>query len=76
MRATVEFDPDTTKAIEDLRRERGAGLNEAVNELVRRGMLAKPSAHRFVPIRRDLGLKIDVSNVAGAVDLLEGPESR
>jgi Ribbon-helix-helix protein, copG family len=76
MRTTVEFDPDTAKAIEALRRERGTGVSEAVNELVRRGMVAPPEAAPFEPIRRDLGLTIDVSNVADALDLLEGPEAR
>lgn len=76
MRTTVEFDADTAKAIEQLRRERGAGVSDAVNELIRRGMFTENSAARFEPIHRDLGLTIDVSNVAEALDLLEGTESR
>lgn len=76
MRTTVEFDPDTTKAIEAFRRERGTGVSEAANELIRRGMLAQPSPPPFRPIHRDLGLTIDVSNVADALDLLEGPQAR
>lgn len=76
MRTTVEFDPDTAKAIEAMRRERGTGVSEAVNELIRRGLLAPPPEERFRPIHRELGLTIDVSNVADALDLLEGPEAR
>ena len=76
MRTTVDLDPDTAKAIERLRRERGLGLSEAVNELIRRGLVAEAPAHRFEPIRRELGLTIDVSDVADALDLLDGPDAR
>ena len=76
MRTTVEFDPDNEKAIEQLRREHGLGVSEAVNELIRRGLSAPAPTRRFEPIHRELGLTIDVSNVADALDLLEGPEAR
>ena len=76
MRTTVEFEPDTAKAIEQFRRDHGAGVSEAVNALIRRGMVAAPANRRFEPIRRDLGLTIDVSNVADALDVLEGPQAR
>jgi hypothetical protein len=76
MRTTIDLDPDSAKAIERLRREKGMGVSEAVNDLIRRGLLAEPSAHRFEPIRRELGLTIDVSNIADALDLLEGPDAR
>jgi hypothetical protein len=76
MRTTVEFDPDAAKAIEQLRRERGIGVSDAVNELIRRGLLAPATPRQYRPIHRDLGLKIDVSNIADALDLLEGPEAR
>ena len=76
MRTTIEFDPDTAKAVERMRREQGTGVSEAVNELIRRGLRAAPEEKPFTPIRRDLGLVIDVSNVADALDLLDGPEGR
>lgn len=76
MRTTVEFDPDVEKAIEQLRREHGLGVSEAANELIRRGMSAPSPDHRFEPIHRELGLMIDVSNIADALDLLEGGEAR
>ena len=76
VRTTIEFDPDTAKAIEAFRRERGTGVSETVNELVRRGMLVRTSPPPFVPIARELGLTIDVSNIADALDLLEGPNAR
>lgn len=76
MRTTIELDADTAKAVESLRRQEGRGLSEAVNELIRRGLNAPTCTERFVPRVRDLGLSIDVSNVADAIDLLEGPEAR
>ena len=51
-------------------------MSEAVNELIRRGLLAEPPIKRFEPRTRRLGIKIDVSNVADALEVLEGPEAR
>lgn len=76
MRTTVEFDAETTVAIEQLRRERGLGVSQAVNELVRRGLLPRPAERRFRQRTAPLGLRVDVSNVADALDALEGPTSR
>lgn len=76
MRTTVEFDTDTSKAIERLRKERGLGVSEAVNELIRRGLLVREPVEPFRQPTRALGVTIDVSNVAEALDLLEGSDSR
>jgi hypothetical protein len=76
MRTTVEFDDDTRAAVEQLRRETGAGVSAAVNELIRRGLITRPEDAPFRQRTFRLGLKIDVSNVAEAVDVLEGPATR
>jgi Ribbon-helix-helix protein, copG family len=76
MRTTIEFDADTAKAIDHLRTTQGRGVSEAVNELIRRGMLSTSELPAFVPRTRALGLTIDVRNVADALDLLDGPEAR
>lgn len=76
MRTTVEFEADTAKAIERLRREEGRGLSEAVNELIRRGLGASPPPRKFVQRTKPLGLKLDVSNVGEALEVLEGPDAR
>lgn len=76
MRTTIQFDPDTARAVERLRDEGGRGVSEAVNELMRRGMVNMDSREPFVPRPHVLGLKIDVSDIAGALDLLEGPAAR
>ncbi len=75
MRTTVEFDEDTAKAVEQARREMGVGVSEAVNALIRRGLLPRPERGPFRQRTRRLGLKIDVSNVAGALEDLEGIEA-
>jgi hypothetical protein len=76
MRTTVEFDTDVAAAIEQLRRERRMGVSEAVNELIRRGLLPTAERPRFEQRTHPLGIKIDVSNVADALELLEGPTAR
>lgn len=76
MRTTIEFEDDTARAIEELRRSEGLGVSEAVNELVRRGLMPRSTGQRFEQRTHSMGLKIDVSNVAEALDLLEGPEAR
>ena len=79
MRTTIEFEEDTARALHRLRDRTGMGVSEAVNHLVRRGLLAddgSPDASPFVQRTHRLGLRIDVSNVADAIDLLEGPRTR
>lgn len=76
MRTTVEFDDDTGRAVQQLRAERGLGLSQAVNELIRTGLLRRADAKPFRQRTHKLGLKLDVSNVAEALDVLEGPEAR
>ena len=76
MRTTVEFDPDTARAIDAIRRERGLGVSEAVNELIRRGLLARPGVTEFRQRTAKLGLAVDVSNVADTLEALDGADAR
>lgn len=76
MRTTVTFDDDVAAAIEQVRRARSIGISEAVNELVRAGLKIKPARGEFRHTAWDLGLKIDVTNVAEALEELEGPDFR
>lgn len=76
MRTTVEFDEDTARAVEALRREHGLGVSEAVNELIRRGLLAEPAGRPFRQRTAPLGVRVDVSSVADALEVLEGPGRR
>ncbi len=76
MRTTLTLADDVARAVENLRRERGIGVSEAVNELIRRGIMSKPQQQPFAARTRRMGIRIDVSNVADALDLLEGPDAR
>ena len=73
----MNFDDDVAAAIEQLRRERSLGLSEAVNELVRAGLRGavdeREGSRPFRQRSHDLGLGVDVTNVAEAMEHLEGP---
>ncbi len=76
MRTTVTMDPDVAAAVRRVRRERGMGFSEAVNELIRAGLRDRGERPRFRQRSRRLGLRIDVTNVAEAIEHLEGPTAR
>jgi Arc/MetJ family transcription regulator len=76
MRTTVSLDDDVAAAVDELRRARHVGLSEAVNELIRQGLRTPRRRATFRPRSADLGLRVDVSNVAETLDLLDGPTAR
>lgn len=76
MRTTITLQPDVAAAVARLQKEWGVGVSEAVNELVRRGLARKEEPRPFVQRTSAVGLRIDVTNVAEALDLLEGPGHR
>ncbi len=76
MRTTLTLADDVAAAIEKLRRERSIGLSDAVNELVRAGLTKQQSAARFRQKAHDLGRGIDFSNVADAIETLDGAAAR
>ncbi len=71
MRTTVRLDPEVEAAAEHLRRERHIGLGEAVNELARAGLARKEKTTSFRQRTASVGLKIDVTNVADTLELLD-----
>lgn len=72
MRTTVRLDDDVAAAAERLRRQRNIGLSEAVNELARAGLAAVDRPRTpFRQRTRALGVRVDVSNVAEALELLD-----
>ena len=76
MRTTLSLDDDVAAAVQQLREERHVGLSEAVNELIRAGLAAPARRKAFRQRSVNLGLRIDVSNVADALEHLDGPEAR
>lgn len=73
MRTTVTLADDVTAAVEQVRRERAVGVSEAVNELIRAGLAHSPRTKRFEQRTERLGLRIDVRDVAEAIETLDGP---
>ena len=61
-------------AAQRLQQERRIGLSEAVNELARAGLSARPEQREFRQRTRPLGLAIDVSNVAEVLELIGDDE--
>lgn len=76
MRTTVTLDDDVSAAVARLQREQGLGVSAAVNRLVRDGLLRPPASTRFEQRTSPMGARIDVTNVAEALDLLDGPTAR
>ncbi|MBB2893685.1 CopG family transcriptional regulator [Flexivirga oryzae] len=75
MRTTVRLDPEVHAAAERLRRERGIGLGEAVNELARAGLDRQGVEQTpFVQRTAPLGARIDISNIADVLELLDETE--
>lgn len=78
MRTTVTFHEDVAQAVERLRRERGVGVSEAVNDLVRRGLAAdahrsrEPFRQRTSPMRA----RMDISDIGEVLDTVDGPAQR
>lgn len=76
VRTTLSLDDDVAAAAQHLREERRIGLSEAVNELVRAGLSAPARRTEFRQRTADIGIRIDVSDTAEALEVLDGPEAR
>jgi metal-responsive CopG/Arc/MetJ family transcriptional regulator len=76
MRTTVDLEPDVLAAIEVVQQERHLGRSEAVNQLVRAGAIVSRPRDSFVQRTMPIGVRVDVSNVAEALEALEGPAHR
>lgn len=76
MRTTVLLDDDVAAAVHRLRQDRGIGVSEAINRLARAGLTARQDRKRFRQRSATLGLRIDVSNVAEALELLDEGSAR
>ena len=70
MRTTVTLAEDVA-AVQRLREERGLGLSEALNELARAGLRQRAKETRFSQQSHPIGLKTDVTDVAGTLELLD-----
>lgn len=76
MRTTITLDDDVAAAVDVIRRERHVGVSEAVNELIRRGLIAPRSYRQFQQRTASMGLRVEVGNVADALEILDGARAR
>jgi hypothetical protein len=76
MRTTITLEDDVAAAVRRLHREQGLGVSEAVNRLARAGLTVKGERATFRQRTARLGLKVDVTNLGEALELLEGPTHR
>lgn len=76
MRTTITLADDVAASLEKLRRERGIGISEALNDLVRAGLMAKRPVSTFHQEAHDLGHSVDVSNIGETIESLDSPMSR
>lgn len=76
MRATISLADDVAAAVDRLRRERGVGLSDAVNELVRRGLRGTGGdTEPFVQPTSRMGPRIDFANIGDVLEAIDGPAS-
>jgi hypothetical protein len=71
VRTTVNLEDDVASEVARLRRERGLGLSEAVNELARAGLVATRTQYVYHHSTHDMGALVDLSNVADVLELLD-----
>ncbi|MGL4176860.1 MAG: CopG family transcriptional regulator [Dermatophilaceae bacterium] len=71
MTTTVRLNPEVAAAVERLRREGRIGLGEVVSELARAGLAQGAAPTRFRQRTASVGLATDVTDVTGALELLD-----
>jgi metal-responsive CopG/Arc/MetJ family transcriptional regulator len=71
MRTTVTLSDDVAAGIDKLRRERGLGLSEAVNDLIRTGLMDRGARSRVEFPTHDMGIEIDVRDIGEAIEAIE-----
>jgi hypothetical protein len=76
MRTTVTLDPDVAAAVYRVRKQRGIGVSEAINDLARAGLTVRRPHQPFRQRSSELALRVDVTNVAEALEQLDGPGGR
>lgn len=76
MRTTITFASDVAAAVERLQRERGRGVSDAVNELIRRALTSSSGRQPFEQTSSAMGEpSVPLDDVAGLLEVLDGPAS-
>jgi Ribbon-helix-helix protein, copG family len=79
MRTTITFSDDVAAGIEKIRRDRGLGLSEAVNDLIRAGLMNERTEQPVEFPTYDMGMSMDVRNIGEVIEAIErddGPLAR
>lgn len=76
MRTTINLDDDVAAALAQLRRQTSRGVSDVVNDLIRAGLRRRADRPPFVQRTEDIGIRLDITNVGEALDLLDGPDRR
>lgn len=77
MRTTITLADDVAAAVDQLRRRRGSGISEVVNDLLRRGLAGDRPEATFRQRVSDMGVpRLDLDDVSGLLDALEGDDRR
>lgn len=77
MRTTITIADDVAAEMERLRRADGLGPSEALNLLARRGMARRDAPRApYVHKTTNLGLRMDVANIADVLDMLDDDAQR
>jgi hypothetical protein len=71
MRTTFTLDDDVSAEVERLRRDEGIGISEAVNRLIRAGLVQRQPTRPYVHRSSPLGLKVDVTDIGAVLELLD-----
>ena len=77
MRTTITLADDVAVAVEQLRRDRGRGISEVVNDLLRKGLAEQQPSPPFQQRVSDMGApSLDLDDVSGLLEALEGDDRR
>ncbi len=75
MRTTVTLADDVAAEVRRLQRDQGLGVSDAVNRLARAGLTSKPERPPFRQRTARLDVRVDMTNVAEALEVLDGTKS-
>lgn len=71
MRTTFTLADDVAAEVEKLRRSEGIGVSDAVNRLIRRGLVTGVNRQPYRHQTAAIGIKIDITNIGSDLDLLD-----
>lgn len=74
VRTTIDLADDVAAAVARLRRDKGLGASEAVNELARAGLNVEKRSYVYRPKTYDMGARVDLTNVGDVLELLDEDE--